>query len=165
MQLMSASTRRIPMTLVALGVGLLVTSGCQSGGSRDGNASLASAVRDPILQDLPRPQGFRLDEQRSMARASGQFRIARCEYRGSSSSISTKRFYEQYMPSARFKLTEWGLEDGVYNMRFESENESCNIRIRDAGGGTTIVVIELGPRPRGAIGRPDPTPPPPGRGV
>ena len=152
-------TKRNSLLLLVL---LAAVSGCQSSLSRDSGTSLASAVRDPILQDFPRPQGFKLDENRSMARASGQFRIARCEYRGSSSAIATKRFYEQYMPSARFKLTEWGLEDGVYSMRFESENESCNIRLREEGS-ATIVVIELGPRPRGAIGRPDPTPPPPGR--
>lgn len=140
-----------------LGCLLGLPGGCQSGGAHvEGDTMLDSAVRDPILEDIPRPKGFVLDERRSMAFASGRFRVVRCEYTGKMDAVQVKRFYEQYMPSARFKLKQWSLEDGMYRLRFESNGELCNIRIR-RDGTQTALLIEIGPRPQGNI--PDAAPP------
>ena len=134
-----------------IGCLLGMLGGCQSGGAHAANDTmLASAVRDPILQDIPRPQGFSLDEQRSMAFASGRFRVVRCEYTGKMDAVQVKRFYEQYMPTAHFKLLQWSLEDGMYRLRFESNGELCNIRIRRDGSNSALL-IEIAPRPQGSV--------------
>jgi hypothetical protein len=149
---------RIPPWVLLAMVTLL--AGCLNGGMRGGqDAMLASAVRDPVLQDIPRPQGFEIDEQKSMAFASGRARVARCHYRGSIYPIGVKRFYERYMPAANFKLVQWSLEEGVYQLRFASDGELCNIRTwREPW--RTALVIELGPRPSGSAERPDQAPTP-----
>ena len=123
----------------------------------------ASAVRDPVLQDIPRPTGFVLDESASLAFASGRVRVARCAYRGPTDAIAVKRFYEEYMPSAHYRLLQWSLDQGVYTMRFESAAEMCSIRIR-RDGRETALLIEVGPRPIGSASPCEEPPPMPRRG-
>jgi|GEM_PF-1574569 len=135
------------------------TSGCaQFNGSfggaeqNDGQAS-ASAVRDPILQDIPKPTGFVLDADRSVAISSGQLRLAKCEYSGALSRSSVKRFYEEYMPSAGFTLRQWSLDQGEFSLRFESSSEICTIRAKPRSRSNTAVVVEIVPKPRGSAER------------
>jgi len=141
--------------LVTAGLAGIALAGCQSASTS--TPAIASAVRDPVLQDIPKPQGFRLVEERSTAFASGQVRVAKCEYVGPTAVEAVKRFYEEYMPSARFKLKQWSLDRGAFTMRFESTNELCNIRIARDGAKTSIVV-EVGPLPRGTTERESPPP-------
>ena len=133
------------LTLAAL---LAATAGCAMGGGE----MAASAVRDPVLQDIPKPQGFRLVDERSMAKATGKFRVARCEYVGAANREVVKRFYEEYMPSASFSLREWSLDSGKYWMRFESSAEVCNVRIGPSGRGTAVIV-EVAPKAQGVTER------------
>ncbi|RMF76639.1 MAG: hypothetical protein D6744_12145 [Planctomycetota bacterium] len=133
--------------LIAGGL-LLAAAGCAS----DGGKVAASPVRDTVLADIPKPQGFRLVDDRSMAKATGKFRVARCEYQGSARRDVLKRFYEEYMPSAGFTLREWSLDGGKYWMRFESSAEVCNIRIGPAGRGTSVIV-EVAPKAQGSADR------------
>src|SRR5262245_54308856 len=80
---------------VAVGLGCLVVllGGCQSGGQRD--AAPASAVHDPVLQDIPKPAGFKIVDRSSMAKSSGQYRIAQCEYVGSRDRETVRQFYRE----------------------------------------------------------------------
>ena len=109
----------------------------------------ASAVRDPVLDDIPKPAGFALVADRSVYRQSGKYRVGKCEYLGAADQTTIKRFYEEYMPSAGFQKREVGLDRGEYSMRFESDQEICNIRIRREQR-QTAVVVEIGPRPSGS---------------
>lgn len=157
-----ASNRRSARLIVPCAVlaAMAACTGCLSGGKRnDQGTALASAVRDPVLQDIPRPQGFVIDDQKSMAFASGRVRMARCQYAGSVDPLGVKRFYEEYMPSAHFRLLQWSLEKGVYDLRFESDSELCGIRIWRERSRTGLM-IEVGPRPRGTAERSDNAPPP-----
>ena len=132
------------------GVGLLVLPGCQSGGKND--PPPASAVQDPVLRDIPKPAGFRMVERTSMAKASGQYRIAQCEYTGSKDRESVRRFYEEYMPEAGFTLKHWGLDKGTYSLNFESDRETCDISIGNSGL-QTLLVVKVGPRAEGSTER------------
>ena len=132
---------RMPAAIVVAALMLTVTSGCSSmggtGGGQNGNMATASAVRDPVLQDIPKPAGFTLAADRSVAIASGRSRLARCEYEGGLPPAEVKRFYEEYMPSANFELRRWTLDQGQYTMYFESGTELCTIRARPSGVATT----------------------------
>jgi hypothetical protein len=112
----------------------------------------ASAVPDPVLQDIPRPQGFQLVHDRTVARSYGRLRMAHCEYVGPAGVGVIKRFYEEYMPGARFNLRYWSVENGQFTLYFESANELCNVRIGRQGGKTSVV-LDVGPLPRGAVDR------------
>ena len=134
---------------------LVALTGCQSmggttsGGSGEGTAT-ASAVRDPILRDLPKPAWFLLNLDRSMWYASGKYRLARCEYGGVLDRSRVKGFYEDYMPTAGFDLRESSLDRGVYMLRFESDAEVCKVRVREGDWRKTAVVVEIAPKPQGS---------------
>ena len=142
--------------ILVVGLMLMVTSGCSSmgggSGQNDGMAT-ASAVRDPVLQDIPKPAGFTLAADRSVAIASGRSRLARCEYEGGLPPAEVKRFYEEYMPSANFDLRRWTLDQGQYTMYFESGTELCTIRARPSEWRKTAVVVEITPKPQGSPDR------------
>lgn len=128
---------RLPTALLMLTMAAAL-AGCQS------NETIVQPVRDPILSDIPKPPGFSLVNSRSTAFASGQWRLAKCEYTGSMERDRLRRFYEQYMPQAGFELRQWNLEAGTLTMMFESAAETCNIRLRPSGN-RTIVQLELAP--------------------
>ena len=118
----------------------------------------ASAVRDPVLSDMPKPSGFRLDAERSVAIASGKLRLAKCIYIGSSSASTIKSFYGEYMPSAGFELRNWSLDGGTYKMNFESGREECTILIRPRDWNQTEVSVEVIPKAQGTTDRETPPP-------
>ncbi len=138
------------LPLAALATALTLP-GCDST-STGGNVSdrpVARAVRDPVLQDIPKPAGFVLDEQQSLAISAGRMRLAKCQYSGGLVPKDVKRFYEEYMPQAGFALRRWSLDHGEFNMRFESDTEVCTVRVRPKGYRSSLVVVELEPKPRG----------------
>ena len=143
---------------------VLLIGGCasvtmQSRARSGSRAELASsAVRDPVIRDIPKPAGFQLVSDRSLFWQRGRLRIGKCEYAGSTDATTVKRFYEQYMPSAGFTLREMSLENGVYKLRFESEREVCVIRIARERG-RTRVLLEIAPQSRGTAEPPKPAAP------
>jgi hypothetical protein len=136
---------------VCFGSLVFVLAGCQSGGQRD--PVPASAVHDPVLQDIPKPAGFKIVDRSSMAKASGQYRIAQCEYVGGRDRESVRQFYREYMPEAGFTEKHWSLDKGVYSLTFESAKEVCDVIIGPSGLQTSVVV-KIGPRAEGSSERP-----------
>jgi hypothetical protein len=117
-----------------------------------GGRSEIAPVRDPVLRDIPKPQGFALVDERSTAFTTGRMRLAKCEYVGGRNRDVVRQFYETYMPQAAFELKQWNLEGGVLTMTFESEEELCTIRIRPQNWNKTVVGLELSPLPDTPIG-------------
>jgi hypothetical protein len=126
----------------------LLTGGCESGGPMP-----ASAVRDPVMTDLPKPAGFALVADKSVAQMSGRVRLAKCLYTGSGRQDTVKRFYEEYMPQAGFGLKRMEMQSGTYYLHFESEKELCEVRVAPARWGRTEVQVSLIPRPEGSTER------------
>jgi hypothetical protein len=136
--------------ILGLGLAMVLLPACNSmgGGQREGQPT-ASAVRDPVLQDIPRPSGFTLVDDGTFGVFSGKVRIARCQYVGSTERSAIKRFYEEYMPSAGFELRGWDLDAGVFNLHFESSAEVCTIRVSPKEWNKTAIVVEVKPRSQG----------------
>lgn len=118
----------------------LILAGCES---TDRSPS-ASAMKHPLLEDIPLPNGFKLVDDQSMARASGRTRIARVKFIGATERAAVMRFFEEYMPRAGFDLRHCGFDRGVYELRFESAGEECTFRVAPEKSKTAIFV-ELGP--------------------
>jgi len=135
------------LVLAALSAGL---TACENVDRGDGPG--VRAVRDNLMEDIPKPAGFQLVDDRSIARVSGQFRVARVEYSGSGDRQQVKRFYETNLPNAGFELKKTSLDQGIYGLSFESATEECDVRIRKSGL-KTIIVIEIGPKPVGSTER------------
>ncbi len=141
-------------TLLA-GLALLPLTACNlMGGTASGGhgaeGATASAVRDPVLQDIPKPAGFMLVDDRTFGVFSGQDRIARCVYSGTTERTAVKRFYEEYMPSAGFELREWTVDEGRFDLRFESGAEVCNVLVYRGSGRNTTLVVQIKPKPKGS---------------
>jgi hypothetical protein len=133
--------------------GLVV--GCESllGGRVEAGAGpTISAVRHPILDDIPKPAGFTLVDDRSVATTSGRFRVAKVEFVGRTDRDDVNRFYKEYMPSAGFTLKRESFDRGEYEMHFQSGTEMCMIRVRPERSGTAIV-LEVLPMPEGSAER------------
>jgi len=141
---------------IGLGVLLLLLPACNStlnGANSMEDRPGASAVRDPVLQDIPKPAGFQLAADRSMVENIGRVRLARCEYEGVGAASRVKRFYEEYLPAAGFDLRHWSLDRGEYSLDFESTDEECQVRIRPASRGRTIVTVSVRPKAQGSTQR------------
>jgi hypothetical protein len=160
-----AEVHRLP-AVPALGVAALLlaigctttsssSSGSMSARSPDGLQHTA-AVEHPALPNIPLPPGFKMVGERSMVRESGQSRYASCEYVGDESPDAVFRFYKEYMPSAGFKLRQWGLNRGIYTMEFAGSREQSTIRtLRDKF--KTVLIIEVSPAPKGPVEGDGPT--------
>lgn len=145
---------------------LCVAGGCATYSSAPQTTSAAespaaSPRQHAMLENIPLPVGFRMVYERSVAKDFGRYRMAKCEFQGSSPPDTVARFYQSYMPSAQFVLRTRSLEAGTYDLRFESATEECNIRVSPSREGT-VLVVDLGPLPQGTPER-DAAPPVPRR--
>lgn len=144
-------------TWMAVLAGLAATAGCESmsAGGSDGNAGRGggpSPRQHALLQNIPIPAGFQLVPERTVARKSGQLRVALCEFEGGTDADRVVRFYLDYMPSAKFVLKKEDFVHGEHQMRFESDDEECAIRVKSSRSKTTLV-IDLGPLAKGTAER------------
>lgn len=144
--------------ILGLGLGWCVLCGCAAFGGASATESGSSGpppspVQHALLQNIPLPVGFKMVPERSVARESGRFRVAQCEFEGSSSPEEVTRFYINYMPSANFVLKQKRYDSGEYTLRFESDAEECNIRARSGKLSSTTLVVDVGPLPKGTADR------------
>lgn len=146
------AVRRLAWALCLASIG---AGGCQApgGGAGGGTASMVPAASDPVVADLPRPSRFALVEADCVFWQAGRYRAGKLVYSGPASATAIKRFYEEQMPTAGFDKRELTLYGGTYLVRFESETEVCNIRIRDTAMGRARVEVEIVPLPQGTTER------------
>lgn len=136
--------------------------GCESvqnGGSQrltarggEGEYASSEAVQHPMLEGIPLPSGFTMIPEQSVGRSSGRFRVATVVFEGRGDAAAVNRFFKEYMPSAGFTLTNEQFVHGKWYMRYRSDVEECNIEI-EPGRYRTVVLIDIGPVPRGSAER------------
>ncbi len=161
---MTRRVQRLVSTTGCIGAALigLALWGCNTfGGSSGGTGQAteqppAQARQHSLLENIPLPQGFTMVPERSVAHQSGQTRVAQCEFRGHTDPDGVSRFYVRYMPTARFTLRQKRFDNGEYMLRFESDTEECNVRVKPGKLNTTLV-IDISPLPKGPVER-KPTP-------
>ena len=139
-------------------LGFFVLSGCDSMGGNSGPGTTPPPVQMPILSGIPIPTGFDFVPERSSFSSSGQYRVGLYEFSGSSNPLTVYNFYKQYMPTAGFTMKHTGSDRGVYTMRFESDQEECNVKIQRASL-KTVLMLQINPVARGSADR-DEAPPP-----
>lgn len=147
------------MALFAAAVWPILAAGCIQGDRQPP----AAAMSHPVLEGIPLPNHFALVDDQSMARVSGRMRIARVKFVGPTERVKVARFFEERMPLAGFELRQTGFDGGMYQMRFESSNEECTLRVLPEKRKTAIYV-EVGPLALEPAGRPPADPagvPPP----
>jgi len=90
-----------------------------------------------------------------VAKQAGNLRIALGEFTGDAPATVVTQFYQKYLPTAGFHLLEQRFLDNQHQLRFESNTETCNIRVRQVKKKTTFL-IDLGPLPNGTPATPTP---------
>lgn len=134
--------------LVAGGVLAAGVSGCASQANRaPRELQSAPPMEYPLLRGIPVPRGYRVLEDRSLARETSTYRVARYEFVGSDSPAAVHAFFLKQMPEAGFVLVQRREEDGVHQLRFQSPDEECAIRIGRRSM-QTYFVIDVGPLPK-----------------
>lgn len=143
-------------TLAAAGCALVLSLaalvGCEENTATVSGQAPPSAGEHSALKNVPVPQGFRLDPKSSNTWEAGQVRFANCQFEGPGTIDRIAEFYTQYMPAAKFTLKRRQLVAGEWNLDFQSDSEVATVRIKPKGN-RAVVVIELGPVPRGSAER------------
>lgn len=139
---------------LGLVVALTALTGCATfsptvnagGGARSGPKS--PAFQHPLLQGIPLPGGFELLDKESVHSSSGATRVAKCVFKGKLRPAETARFYKDQMPAGGFTLRGESFDQGVYDQRYESEREECNVRIGRHAMHTRLT-LDVRPKPVG----------------
>lgn len=126
-----------------LGMVLVVGAGCQQSSKSDGAIARLSPRSVPYLNGVPVPAGFRLKERLTDAYESGGVRFARQEYTGSADPAAIREFYKEQMPLLGWREISSHDIKGRLSMRFENQNEECNLTIEPTGwfSRSTIQVV------------------------
>jgi len=141
---------RVLLTGVML-VPLALLTGCASTGPMVAGEPppIPQALERPELRGIPVPEGFRLVPERSQSWDRGGLREARCELEGQAAPLEVKRFYDKYLPEARFTPGPWVFNNGEYTLRYQSSTEDCIVIIRSQAellGRKTVLKIDVGPK-------------------
>ncbi|MGE0480894.1 MAG: hypothetical protein AB7Q17_10535 [Phycisphaerae bacterium] len=126
--------------------------GCMGGGGRP-----PAPVQHPMLQNVPLPDGFRIVDQRSRGMTTGGQRWAQCEFMGNADRATVVSFFEEYMPTAGWALKEKRFTAGVYDLRFDSARERCDLRVYHQSLNRTKIDVDLRQIPGGAADGEAPT--------
>lgn len=113
-------------------------AGCLGGGGRP-----PAPVQHPMLQNVPLPDGFRIVDQRSRGMTTGGQRWAQCEFMGNADRATVVSFFEEYMPTAGWALKEKRFTAGVYDLRFDSARERCDLRVYHQSLNRTKIDVDL----------------------
>lgn len=122
--------------MVGASVGVL--GGCSAMGRHDDTPVATSPVQHPLLANVPLPNGFELVDDRSRVSSSGGVRFAQCEFVGKAPRGNVLEFFKEYMPTGGWQLRDERLIAGVYELRYDSEREKCDVRLRQDGSKTHI---------------------------
>lgn len=114
-----------------------------------GSTPTISAVRHPALEDFPMPSGFMLVDDHSQSWQSGNVRIIQYEFVGNASRDVVTGFFREKLPTAGWTYLGERFERGPRLLRFKSDKEECNLRIRREGRQTVLNIV-LGPIPQGS---------------
>lgn len=125
--------------LVCASAGVLLA--VLGGGCATNKQIAASPKQHPTLQNIPIPEGFRMVDDRSVGVATGPMRTANFQFSGDADRTALYNFYKEYMPSGGWKLNLESVDRGVYDLRYVSDTEECNVRLSSEGGKSVIVVV------------------------
>lgn len=129
---------------------LICVAGCATSRGGVGHARLTASTA-PLVADIPVPVGFEIVDEASEDWSEGTMRYLRHRFRGVADKYAVRRFYGEQMPLVRWSLLSDSQVHGRITLRFERENETCNVAIEDDSAGfarRVIVEIVIVPRAR-----------------
>ncbi len=89
----------------------------------------------PFVMDVPVPDKFKLDREKSDHSYREGRRKVKHFYLGNEEPLPVRNFYVQHMPGQGWKLVNEVLKNGVYTLTFRKAEERCEIRIEKIPAG------------------------------
>ena len=120
--------------LCIVGLTGLVWAGCSQPHRPPPSPTRLSPDPLPHFTDIPVPSGFQLVDERSMDLVSGPIRLVRHLYEGKADLLAVRDFYCEQMPVRGWREVNRQFEEGLFTLRFEKENEGCEVKFRRRGG-------------------------------
>jgi len=140
--------KRLNVLLLVCIVSVLCV-GCVTGGTKEGGTQDESLPvlkegllpsDSPRFDDVPVPEGFRINSDRSFVYEDSEIQIGFIEYTGRKELSDVVDFYREEMKNLGWQWLR-DLEFGGIEMIYSKEDRRCFIRIRSKLGQTTISVI------------------------
>ncbi|UCG33405.1 MAG: hypothetical protein JSU68_01995 [Phycisphaerales bacterium] len=130
------------------GLALWLATGC-TGAENSGQAPVRLSPSPlPHFADIPVPSGFKRVDERSMDLVSGSVRLVRHVYEGRADLMAVRDFYCEQMPVGRWREVNRRFEEGRFTLRFEKDNEGCEVEFRRRGGLSNMAEIQVVVMPR-----------------
>ena len=104
----------------------------------DKNKSVAPTIPEarpqPYVRDIPVPDKFERDEQKSAYDSSPGRRAVRDYYVGKLDSLSVRNFYFHNMPLNDWELVDEKLIGAVYQLNYKKADQRCEVRVERMPG-------------------------------
>lgn len=122
------------VTIVAL------TLGCSDifGPSRANGKLYVS--REPVVRDIPVPEGFTMDVNRSYYNTSAGQRSGLLTYTGKAEAVDLLGFFRDNMPVSGWTLKKESSDFGSYILHFQKAAEAADVRITPGTFNTDVTV-------------------------
>jgi len=118
----------LTLALAALAAGM---PGC--GDATEGAPTRLNVRTNLWVADIPVPDGFKLNEEKSRTEVSSKAREIDHLYEGGEALTAVRNFYIDQMPRFQWQSVTEELNDGVYNLQYTKGKESCQVQVRRGG--------------------------------
>ncbi len=130
----------VALTVVTLALGCDSLSGSRSGGTR------LYVAQQSMTPDIPVPQGFTMDLNRSYFNSSGGARRGLLTYTGKAQTSDIVTFFRDNMPVSGWVLKKDSADFGSLSLHFVKGAEAADIRIVPGSFNTDVTVSVHGQR-------------------
>jgi hypothetical protein len=130
-------------TTVALSALVIIfglTSGCSEFGSGSDSGSRLYVSREPVIPDVPVPQGFSMDINRSYYNSNAAGRSGLITYTGKADAVEILSFFRDNMPVSGWVPNGEATDFGTYILHFHKGVEAADVRIIPGRFNTDIMV-------------------------
>jgi len=108
------------------------------GACGDSGKSVAPTIPEarpqPYVRDIPVPNKFERDEQKSVYEATAGRRMVKDYYVGKLDCLSVRNFYFHNMPLNDWELSDERLIGAVYQLNYRKGDQRCEVRVERMPG-------------------------------
>ena len=124
---------RRPCLLIGIAVGLAGMGACGDN-AKSVAPTIPEARPQPYVRDIPVPNKFERDEQKSAYEATAGRRMVKDYYIGKLDSLSIRNFYFHNMPLNDWELMDERLNGAVYQLNYKKGDQRCEVRVERMPG-------------------------------
>jgi hypothetical protein len=130
-------------TVVVLTASLIVVTlalGCSDLASPSRGGGKLYVTREAVIPDLPVPEGFSMDLNRSYYNSGRGTRTGLLTYVGKAETVDLLAFFRDNMPISGWQLKKESSDFGSYNLHFIKKAEAADVKIIPGRFSTDVTV-------------------------